>query len=132
MRQTDSTGTAVVKWQLEVQQILPAIAVSHCSPCPESTTPLPHRLVRVTVTKWPSSSGLLEVQAVHMRTLVECASMLAAALVPHVDHERAVRMARHAHTNRIGLRQAALAAAVGPVEPQGPFRVLARGLSRRT
>ena len=41
----------VRKWQLELQHTLPAIATSQSSPCAESTTPFPQRLVSVTVTK---------------------------------------------------------------------------------
>jgi hypothetical protein len=44
----------VRKWQCESQHTLPAIAVSQSSPWALSTVPLPHKLVSVTVTKWPS------------------------------------------------------------------------------
>jgi len=37
--------------QAVVQQAVPEIAVSHCSPAAESRTPLPQRLSKVTVTK---------------------------------------------------------------------------------
>ena len=51
----------------------------------------------------------IEANVQRMHELVERSLMLATALAPHVGYDRAARIARHAHANGLGLREAALA-----------------------
>jgi len=46
--------------QFAVQQTLPEMPGSHCSPTTVSITPLPHKALKVTVTKWPSFACVRE------------------------------------------------------------------------
>jgi fumarate hydratase, class II len=51
----------------------------------------------------------IEANVQRMHELVERSLMLATALAPHVGYDRAARIAKHAHANGLGLREAALA-----------------------
>ncbi|WP_341890680.1 class II fumarate hydratase [Variovorax sp. YR752] len=58
----------------------------------------------------------LEVDAERVQWLLERSLMLVTALVPHIGYDRAALIAKHAHTNGLALREAALA--VGGVTAQ--------------
>ena len=50
----------------------------------------------------------IEVDVDRAQSLLAHSLMLVTALVPHIGYDRAARIARHAHANRLDLRQAAL------------------------
>jgi fumarate hydratase, class II len=58
----------------------------------------------------------LEVDTSRVQSLLERSLMLVTALTPHIGYERAARIAQHAQTQGLGLREAALA--VGGISPE--------------
>lgn len=50
----------------------------------------------------------IEVDAGRVQSMIEHSLMGVTALVPHIGYDRAAKIARHAHVQRIGLKQAAL------------------------